>query len=129
MSEEQQDEPDSPSTQPDLTTIQHHDESPYIVNEVLKELNARKLPVTDKVENWLEHAVKENEGGSHNAESSSLQSGYPILPQSTSQQLYPMQPQYQSTSVQYHPDPLPVTKETERTTTTTTCDNEYQTER
>ena len=35
--------------------------------------------------------------------SSSLQSGYPILPQSTSQQLYPMQPQYQSTSVQYHP--------------------------
>ena len=128
--------------------------------------------------------------------SSSLQSGYPILPQSTSQQLYPMQPQYQSTSVQYHPlqpqyyttslqyhpqhhptsqynpitsqhlhndlqhhavssqcnstypqhcssllftynddegdehptlshaDPLPVTKETERTTTTTTCDNE-----
>ena len=35
--------------------------------------------------------------------SSSLQSGYPILPQSASQQLYPMQPQYQSTSVQYHP--------------------------
>ena len=124
MTEEQQDEPDSPSTQPDLTTIQNHDDSPYIVNEVLKELNARKLPVTDKVENWLEHAVKENEGGSHNAESSSLQSGYPILPQSTPQQLYPMQPQYQSTSVQYHPDPLPVTKETERTTTTTTCDNE-----
>ena len=52
MTEEQQDEPDSPSTQPDLTTIRRHDESPYIVNEVLKELNARKLPVTDKVESW-----------------------------------------------------------------------------
>ena len=68
MTEEQQDEPDSPSTQPDLTTILRHDDSPYIVNEVLKELSARKLPVTDKVQSWLEHAVKENEGGSHNAE-------------------------------------------------------------
>ena len=35
MTEEQPDEPDSPSTQPDLTTIQRHDDSPYIVNEVL----------------------------------------------------------------------------------------------
>ena len=56
--------------------------------------------------------------------SSSLQSGYPILPQSTSQQLYPMQLQYQSTSVQYHPlqpqyyTTSPVTKET------ASCDNE-----
>ena len=68
MTEEQQDEPDSPSTQPDLTTIQRHDDSPYIVNEVLKELSTRKLPVTDKVQSWLEHAIQENEGGSHNAE-------------------------------------------------------------
>ena len=68
MTEEQQDEPDSPSTQPDLTPIQKHNDSPYIVNEVLKELSARKLPVTDKVQSWLEHAVQENEGRSHNAE-------------------------------------------------------------
>ena len=37
MTEEQQDEPDSPSTQLDLTP-HVHDDSPYDINEVVKKL-------------------------------------------------------------------------------------------